>query len=148
MDVAKDPKLRLIDNGQALEILSTEPGHKGLWTCQAENDAGDSEIDVRLDIWTPPKASVRPGKEGATRPLGTSVTIFCDTAGNPSPSVTWQFENRVILHSPDGTQISEGNKRLDIPVLSLEDSGNYTCFAKNEVGVAEASIVVDILGKF
>lgn len=144
-DPQKDPTIRILNGGQALEILKADVMHKGLWTCEAENDAGNSEIDVRLDVWTLPKAAVRPGKEGAVRPLGTSVTLFCDPSGNPSPIVTWKFEGRVLIHSPDGTQISEGNKRLDIPNLKLEDAGEYTCSVKNEVGTDEASIIVDIL---
>uniref|UniRef100_A0A7E4UTJ4 Hemicentin-1 n=1 Tax=Panagrellus redivivus TaxID=6233 RepID=A0A7E4UTJ4_PANRE len=145
VDPAADPTVRVIDKGQKLEILSASPGHKGLWTCAAENDAGDTELNVRLDVWTPPAVTVKPGKEGAIRPLGTSITLFCEAAGNPAPIVHWQFEGRVLIHSPEGTQLSDGNARLDIPVLKLEDAGGYTCSAKNEVGTDEATIVVDIL---
>lgn len=36
----------------ALEIIDARPEHSGIWTCEAENDAGKAELEFNVDIWS------------------------------------------------------------------------------------------------
>ncbi|KAH7697768.1 Protein HIM-4 d, partial [Aphelenchoides avenae] len=130
--------------GQGLEISAATAEDSGVWNCVAENDAGTHEIEIVLDVWAEPHAYVH-APEGSSKPLGGSVTLFCNATGNPTPALSWSYGGRQIVPSPDGIRITPKGNRLDIPRLELSDAGEYTCVAKNEVSRAEASIIVEVL---
>lgn len=44
--------IRILDDGQMLEILDTKREHAGTWMCTAENDAGARELEIQLDVWS------------------------------------------------------------------------------------------------
>ncbi|KHN71016.1 Hemicentin-1 [Toxocara canis] len=46
-----DNAVRILENGQALEIINARPEHGGIWTCEAENDAGKTELEFNVDVW-------------------------------------------------------------------------------------------------
>uniref|UniRef100_A0A1I7X454 Hemicentin-1 n=1 Tax=Heterorhabditis bacteriophora TaxID=37862 RepID=A0A1I7X454_HETBA len=126
-----------MDDGQMIEITEAKREHVGRWICTAENDAGARELEISLDVWVPP--TVRVNSEAPIKALGETVTLFCETTGNPLPSLSWNKGGQPIISSV------EGGTRLDIPHMDKSDVGDYTCQAQNEAGSAEASIHVDVL---
>uniref|UniRef100_A0A915CW05 Ig-like domain-containing protein n=1 Tax=Ditylenchus dipsaci TaxID=166011 RepID=A0A915CW05_9BILA len=138
---------RILDQGQGIEITKAAGEDDGIWTCEAENAAGSSQLEIPLDVWAEPKATVRFQESGsqAIKPIGTSVTLFCNVTGNPTPAITWMLNDQILIPSADGTRISLSGYRLDIPRLQTTDAGDYYCVAQNEVGSAKDKIAVDIL---
>ena len=45
-------------------------------------------------------------QDEAVRPLGSSVTLLCESTGNPPPALSWSKEGQVIMSSPEGVRIS------------------------------------------
>lgn len=75
---------------------------------------------------------------------GSPVTLECATAGDPTPIATW--------HSPRQSQSNlkiiesvRGVLKLIIEDTRQNDQGNYTCQARNLVGVTRES--VQLIGK-
>ncbi|TKR80918.1 hypothetical protein L596_014894 [Steinernema carpocapsae] len=150
VEVTIDPDndhLRLLDQGQGLEIFEATPQDAGQWMCTAENDAGATEMILNLNIWEAPQITVTTldGKRSAISQSGSQVTLICNATGNPPPSLSWSFGGQLLIPSADGARISSKGGRLDIPHLKENDAGEYTCSARNEVGSVEGSIDVDIL---
>uniref|UniRef100_A0A1I7U001 Immunoglobulin I-set domain protein n=1 Tax=Caenorhabditis tropicalis TaxID=1561998 RepID=A0A1I7U001_9PELO len=142
-EVGNDENIRIVDQGQTLQILLTDPAHAGKWSCVAENDAGVKELEMDLDVLTPPVVSV--SSENPIKAIGESITLMCNATGNPPPQIKWTKSGVIIFDAPDGARLSSKNARLDIPRLKKTDVGDYTCQALNSAGTAEASISVDVL---
>lgn len=80
-------------------------------------------------------------------PLGTDVTIDCQTEAYPRPISFWMFhESRTMIFSGPKHHLvvnEEGYKAhmmLTIRSLSPEDYGSYKCVTKNSLGEAEGSM--------
>ena len=75
---------------------------------------------------------------------GSSVTLECAAAGDPPPAVQWITRNQ----SRSNLQLIESGRgvlKLMIEDTRSEDQGNYTCQARNLVGVTRESI--QLIGK-
>ncbi|KAK6759923.1 hypothetical protein RB195_021467 [Necator americanus] len=142
-EVKPSDAIRILDDGQMLELLDTKKEHAGTWTCTAENDAGARELEIQLDVWIPPV--VRVSSEAPIKAIGETVTLFCEASGNPPPSLGWTKGGQPIINSVEGVRISLKGTRLDIPHMERSDVGDYTCNAHNEAGSAESTIHVDVL---
>ncbi|VDK53323.1 unnamed protein product [Anisakis simplex] len=136
-------KMYLISFISALEIISAKAEHSGIWTCEAENDAGKTELEFNLDVWTPPIVKI--DSDNTIRALDSSITLHCHASGNPQPTLSWSMAGQPLMSSAEGARISLKGTRLDIPRLKQSHVGDYTCSARNDAGSAEASIHVDVL---
>ncbi|KHJ98436.1 hypothetical protein OESDEN_01577 [Oesophagostomum dentatum] len=96
--------IKILDDGQLLEILDTEREHAGTWSCTAENDAGVKEMEIQLDVWVPPV--VRVSSEAPIKSIGETVTLICEASGNPQPSLGWTKGGQPIISSAEGVRIS------------------------------------------
>ena len=73
---------------------------------------------------------------------GQKVSIRCKASGNPIPKVTWLLDNDELpVESRVGTNsltTAEGDvvSFVNISSVKVEDGGEYTCHAVNEVGEA------------
>ncbi|UMM39454.1 hypothetical protein L5515_016510 [Caenorhabditis briggsae] len=143
VEVTSDENVRIVEQGQTLQILLTDSAHAGKWSCVAENDAGVKELEMLLDVFTPPKVSVH--SENPIKAVGETITLFCNATGNPPPQMKWLKGGAMIFDSPDGPRVSLKGARLDIPHLKKHDVGDYTCQAMNAAGTSEGSISVDVL---
>ncbi|VDN03058.1 unnamed protein product [Thelazia callipaeda] len=139
----KNSGIRLIENGQGLEIVEAKLEHAGVWTCEASNAAGNAHYEINLDIWTLPTVSIYP--EDNVKPVDSSVVIKCEVRGNPEPSISWSKDGQPLITSFEGARISFKGARLDIPRLKQSHVGEYTCTAVNEVGTSFATVLVDVL---
>lgn len=83
---------------------------------------------------------------------GETVSFRCSAYGNPSPTFEWTVDGELIpkirrfstrnYDSPEGDVIS----LLNISDVITEDSGEYTCTAKNRVGTVSHSARLNIYG--
>ena len=87
----------------------------------------------RIEIKTPEKVYV---------PKGTNLSLVCVADGWPTPQMTWTRGDGLLLNqtSTVGTSIQQN--------VTLEDSGKYTCRAKNPFGLESHTVEVIVLGEF
>ena len=70
--------------------------------------------------------------------------LQCEVKGNPTPEVTWLKQNsslsfnKRILQSPGGLMIRD---------MTSQDGGEYTCEARNILGVVTSSATLTVQGK-
>ena len=76
---------------------------------------------------------------------GSSVTLECTATGEPFPAVQWIGQEL----SQSNLQLILGGRgvlKLVIEKVTTKDQGNYTCLARNLVGISRES--VELAGKF
>ncbi|XP_062373266.1 obscurin isoform X2 [Sardina pilchardus] len=73
--------------------------------------------------------------------VGRDASLSCTIVGSPVPVVTWEKEKLKLSAGGRFKTVEDGDVyRLTIYDLTLEDSGQYMCRAKNNVGEAYAAV--------
>ncbi|GAA49621.1 twitchin, partial [Clonorchis sinensis] len=147
-------------------VRSEDTGH---YTVRAENSFGRREYPVMLTVQPiqeikretsqPPKRKrielqpIEMFQEELTRPRfafhlrnryiqeGSSVKLTCTADGNPTPQMTW-YKDGYELHRGGGNYEIEtmlGISSLELYSCTEDDSGRYTCVAKNSQGEDETN---------
>ncbi|XP_060535010.1 cell adhesion molecule Dscam2 isoform X1 [Cylas formicarius] len=115
----------------------------GEYTCTAENRAGKSSHSARLNVYGLPYIRLIPK---VTAVAGEELKLKCPVAGYPIEEIHWERSGSELPNGlrqkvlPDGTLIIN-------PVQKKEDSGVYTCWARNKQGHSarrsgEVSVIV------
>lgn len=77
--------------------------------------------------------------------VGRDATLSCTVVGTPVPAVTWEKDKLCISTGGRFKTVEDGDVyRLTIYDLTLEDSGQYMCRAKNNVGEAYAAVTLKV----
>lgn len=110
-----------------------------------------------------PNASIQiePDAPNATFYEGTTLILNCRFAGNPKPLVVWSVHSRgqkqdvrLSLAENDSSEASLprdshvrvfNNGTLIVSSMREDDSGNYSCSAANERGIAKDSVSVTVV---
>ena len=92
-----------------------------------------------------------PGTPGPTGRPGESISApqvivspADQTRGNPTPTAEWRFKSRKLL---SGVKYLVKNGELIVRNLNYSDAGQYTCAARNILGISEASGNLTVRGK-
>ena len=138
----------LITQAGHLYVRHPTTAYSTRYICKASSIGGSTWATAQVLILEPPRITVRP-KDTNYRG-GDSVGLTCRATGNPPPEITWRLE------TPEGIVIEElenhPSRRYELdPYKTLRirfplpsDSGNYTCTAINDDGVAEASAILQV----
>ncbi|KAM9467794.1 B-cell receptor CD22-like [Clarias gariepinus] len=125
-----------IGTGNHLTINTTNSTHSGLYYCRAQNQHGDHNSSVYLDVQYGPRNTSAAASPSASLVLGSSVSLSCSSDGNPAMlNYTWYREN--------GEQIGTGN-HLTINTTDSTHSGLYYCRAQNQLGDHNSSVYLDV----
>ncbi|XKL66901.1 hypothetical protein PGB90_010321 [Kerria lacca] len=78
-------------------------------------------------------------------PVGTNVTIDCQTEAHPKAIIYWMFGDVMILSSNKHyTEILDSSykvhMKLTVNNLQSDDFGTYRCISKNSLGETEGTI--------
>ncbi|XP_020600917.1 peroxidasin homolog [Orbicella faveolata] len=113
--------------GNPLNITNINRAQAGEYRCTANNTCGVGSIVMDIDVQYRPKIT----SEGYTIDVseGDPAAIPCPVLGNPHPTITWYKKNET---SP--STMMNTNNILQFCETVLDDSGWYTCFAKNSLG--------------
>uniref|UniRef100_A0A669QKL3 Obscurin n=1 Tax=Phasianus colchicus TaxID=9054 RepID=A0A669QKL3_PHACC len=77
--------------------------------------------------------------------VGKDATLSCQIIGNPIPVVSWEKDKLPIQSGGRFKTTEDGDLyQLTIYDLSLEDSGQYICRAKNTIGEAFAAVSIKV----
>ena len=63
--------------------------HQGLYTCVASSPVATTNVSAYLSVRAAPQWRLRPADRNAI--AGDSLTLDCQTAGQPSPVTRWKF---------------------------------------------------------
>ncbi|XP_052058072.1 hemicentin-1-like isoform X3 [Mytilus californianus] len=121
----------------ALTISNVEDNDEGQYICQATNTVGTgSSNQVYLDVvGEPPRLTyVTPSRITVTE--GDLILATCVSTANPTPTYTWYKDNSV--------QAFATGDKLRIENSARTDMGTYTCRARNNYGLDEAALTVDV----
>ncbi|XP_075297933.1 follistatin-related protein 4 isoform X2 [Opisthocomus hoazin] len=119
----------------SLYITKVTTIHMGNYTCHAYGYEELYQTHI-LQVNVPPVIRVYP--ETQAQEPGVSASLKCHAEGIPNPRITWLKNGIDILPklSKQLTLLANGSE-LHISSVRYEDTGAYTCIAKNEVGVDE-----------
>uniref|UniRef100_F6TWE8 Obscurin n=1 Tax=Monodelphis domestica TaxID=13616 RepID=F6TWE8_MONDO len=77
--------------------------------------------------------------------VGKDATLSCQIVGNPVPMVSWEKDQVPVASGGRFRMSEEGDLyRLTIVDLTLEDSGQYMCRARNSIGEAFAAVSLHV----
>uniref|UniRef100_A0AAZ3Q4V4 Ig-like domain-containing protein n=1 Tax=Oncorhynchus tshawytscha TaxID=74940 RepID=A0AAZ3Q4V4_ONCTS len=108
----------------SLKITDVRLIDSKLYTCSAENPAGNVSLNYNLHIQVKPKIQAAPSLLKAL--IGQTVVLPCVVQGEPRPEISW-FHNGRPVEARD-------TAALRIHRASLTDQGTYSCVAKNTAG--------------
>uniref|UniRef100_A0A8C0UQX3 Follistatin like 4 n=1 Tax=Cyanistes caeruleus TaxID=156563 RepID=A0A8C0UQX3_CYACU len=119
----------------SLYITKVTTIHMGNYTCHAYGYEELYQTHI-LQVNVPPVIRVYP--ETQAQEPGVSASLKCHAEGIPNPRITW-LKNGIDIVPKLSKQLSllANGSELHISSVRYEDTGAYTCIAKNEVGVDE-----------
>ncbi|KAL6454999.1 hypothetical protein MHYP_G00365600 [Metynnis hypsauchen] len=122
---------KTIKNNQLhLQTVSSEDA--GSYSCAVRGSQHLNSTAHRLRVRHPPKnVSVSISSSGEIVE-GSSVTLTCNSDGNPPVKIYTWFKG--------STSVGEG-KSYSIPNIRSEDSGEYTCWSRNDHGERRSTAV-------
>ncbi|XP_077377558.1 hemicentin-1 [Festucalex cinctus] len=119
----------------SLKITDVRLIDSKLYTCTAENPAGNVSLSYNLHIQAKPR--IQPAPPLLKALVGQTVTLPCVVQGEPSPEVNW-FHDGLPVGIKDASP-------LRIQRLSLADKGTYQCVARNSAGHETLEIKLEVL---
>ncbi|KAF7271145.1 hypothetical protein GWI33_015951 [Rhynchophorus ferrugineus] len=132
--------------GSTLSIESMTHSHAGLYTCFAENFAGEASFSSQLKVNVPPQ--IAPFDFGEV-PLnaGEFFQVACTVKEGDLPIKIYWTLNDKVLNESDEISISATGRRgstLSIESIAHSHVGIYTCLAQNSAGNSSYSSFLHI----
>uniref|UniRef100_A0A8C1K4Q6 Follistatin-like 5 n=1 Tax=Cyprinus carpio TaxID=7962 RepID=A0A8C1K4Q6_CYPCA len=122
------------DDG-SLYITKVTTTHMGNYTCHADGYEQLSQTHT-LQVNVPPVIRVYP--ESQAREPGVTASLRCYAEGIPDPQLSW-LKNGMDITTKLSKQLTlqANGSEVHISNVHFEDTGAYTCIARNEAGVDE-----------
>ncbi|ULT80160.1 hypothetical protein L3Y34_010619 [Caenorhabditis briggsae] len=127
-----------LDNTR-LSILNANRNHEDVYTCVANNTAGQVSKEFGVKVLVPPKikhvlVTLEPNE-------GEEVIMQCNAEGNPQPMARWDFNQGQL---PKDAKTVNNNHTVVIQEADKRHTGVYKCYATNDVGQAVKTINVNV----
>uniref|UniRef100_A0A5G2Q6R4 Hemicentin-2 n=1 Tax=Sus scrofa TaxID=9823 RepID=A0A5G2Q6R4_PIG len=125
--------------GRVLRVEGVQVGDAGLYTCLAQNPAGEIEKSFRVRVQAPPNVI---GPQGPRFVVGLApgqLVLECSVKADPAPEIEWHRDG-ILLQV--GARL--GGRFLQLQALSTADSGDYSCTARNAAGSTSVAFRVEI----
>ncbi|XP_075957602.1 neural cell adhesion molecule 1a [Anarhichas minor] len=141
-------KYSVSDDGSELLIKSVKKVDEGDYTCIAKNKAGEKAEEVSLNVFVKPRITYLNNQTASE--FDEQVTLTCEASGDPTPTISWSFQNRVFTEGeqaswtrPDKYESLDRNivvrTHARVSSLTLKNvlftyAGQYLCTASNSIG--------------
>ncbi|XP_017782809.1 PREDICTED: neuroglian isoform X2 [Nicrophorus vespilloides] len=151
-----EPQIKWIHNGKPISEASPNPRRKvntnniiierltktdtGNYGCNATNSLGYVYKDVYVNVLAlAPEITEAPRDQDAVD--GKTINMTCKVFGAPKPEVKWVHNGKELT---GGRYKVLENGDLNIESVQFDDNGQYTCYAENKFGRANASAMFTV----
>jgi len=125
-----------------LKIKDVVREDTGVIICKGINGFGSTQVKIELYVSSSKNQEVAPILTDMTlnmntlykKLVGQSFSLACDSLGVPQPNITWYHGSRRISDSA----------RLVIPAVHEQNSGEYTCLARNRAGSSKRQFYLTV----
>ncbi|XP_067084901.1 opioid-binding protein/cell adhesion molecule [Osmerus mordax] len=131
-----------VNEGEVVDLKAVTKEQSGHYECISSNDISAPDVKaVQVIVNYPPLIS-KARSTGA--PVGQKGVLQCEAMAVPRADFEWYKEERRLSNGLDGVKIENQGKQsmLIFFNVSEEDYGNYTCVARNTMGITNASIIL------
>ncbi|XP_051903209.1 neural cell adhesion molecule 1a isoform X5 [Hippocampus zosterae] len=141
-------KYSLNEDGSELVIKDVIKVDEGDYTCIARNKAGEMSQEVSLNVFVQAKITYL-NNETAIE-FDDEVTLTCEASGDPTPSISWSFQNRMFSEgeqSHDRNIVVRSHARVSSLLLKNVDythAGQYLCTASNSIGQDNQPVYLEV----
>nr|XP_015200198.1 PREDICTED: follistatin-related protein 5 isoform X1 [Lepisosteus oculatus] len=120
---------------ESLYITKVTTTHMGNYSCHADGYEKLYQTHI-LQVNVPPVIQVYPASQA--REPGVTSSLRCHAEGIPNPQLAW-LKNGMDITTKLSKQLTlqANGSEVHISNVRYEDTGAYTCIAKNEAGVDE-----------
>lgn len=155
--IAEDDELEVsitnVENKSRLVIGEVFEDDSGDYSVTAQNEAGRASSTATLLVEGEGAAeAIAPQFDPLLSPLqvmdGQPARFDCRVTGTPTPQIFWFHEGRPIGHHKEvkALQNQDGRVGLLISEVFPEDSGDYTCVARNKAGESRSTATLTVEG--
>uniref|UniRef100_A0A672YYT3 Neural cell adhesion molecule 1a n=1 Tax=Sphaeramia orbicularis TaxID=375764 RepID=A0A672YYT3_9TELE len=141
-------KYSLNEDGSELVIKDVKKVDEGDYTCIAKNKAGEKAEEVSLNVFVQPKITYLNNQ--TAEEFDDQVALTCEASGDPTPTISWSFENRVFTEgeqSLDRNIVVRSHARvssLTLKNVQFTYAGQYLCTAINSIGQDSQSMYLEV----
>ncbi|XP_075742812.1 cell adhesion molecule Dscam1-like [Rhipicephalus microplus] len=148
--ILPDGRVELLAENRLLRIRTVRREDAGMYQCFAANDHDSCQVAARLKL-----DDMSPTLEetfgSVTVKRGDAVTLRCRARGSPTPEISWAIDGDFLypsqrLRITAERSASDVQSVLNISDARLEDSGEYSCVARNDIATDAHSARVDVEG--
>ncbi|XP_034142434.1 Down syndrome cell adhesion molecule-like protein Dscam2 isoform X37 [Drosophila guanche] len=135
---------RMSSKSSTLNIDYIAAEHRGLYTCLARNEAGESSYSAELKVNVPPRWILEPTDKAFAQ--GSDAKVECKADGFPKPQVTWKKAvgdtpgEYKDLKKSDNIRVEEGTLHVDN--IQKTNEGYYLCEAINGIGSGLSAVIM------
>ncbi|VTJ68807.1 Hypothetical predicted protein [Marmota monax] len=128
----------LLAGGWMLKRTQAQERDRGLYSCLANNEAGEARRNFSVEVLVPPSIENEDLEEVVRVTEGQTAQLTCNATGHPPPKVTWFKDGRPLAGGDDAAL-------LQIPQASLSSAGHYSCVAANSIGEKTKHVQLSVL---
>ncbi|XP_050040863.3 cell adhesion molecule Dscam1-like isoform X1 [Dermacentor andersoni] len=145
-----DGRVELLAEHRLLRIRTVRREDAGMYQCFAANDHDSCQAAARLKL-----DDMSPALEETFASLtvkrGDALSLRCRARGSPTPEISWAIDGDFLYPSQRlkitaERAASDVESVLNISDARLEDSGEYSCVARNDIATDAHSARVDVEG--
>ncbi|MEQ2195057.1 hypothetical protein XENOCAPTIV_006849 [Xenoophorus captivus] len=148
-----DHRVSLISLNTTLHLNQAQVNDTGLYSCVANNNAGQASRHFNLKVLDPPRIRSSDQSAKVSVVVNNVLELLCEATGIPTPTLTWLKDERPlpqteslrllrggeVLHFTSAQtstrlRILSSGRYLQINVAELSDRAQYTCVASNIAG--------------
>lgn len=137
-------RIQLLKDNSVLSIQQVTKFDEGIYTCHAENAAGQRNSSALLMIRekVPPVFTSTPNDQRVN--VGSSVELQCHAKGQPLPKIKWKKDGILMSSESDHHRVSSNGDLYMFNILPADD-GLYECIAENDIGTASVAVRLNVV---
>ncbi|XP_029682932.1 neural cell adhesion molecule L1-like protein isoform X1 [Takifugu rubripes] len=129
--------------GDTIVLHNTKASDSAVYQCEASNRHGTLLSNANIMIMNLPPMILTQDDEDYSAVEGKGVMMHCKVFSSPPSAITWSKDD--TSDSVEGPRFSvHDNGTLEIYSAEKEDSGPYTCFAKNTEGSSAINVMLSV----
>uniref|UniRef100_A0A674NEB4 Neural cell adhesion molecule 1a n=1 Tax=Takifugu rubripes TaxID=31033 RepID=A0A674NEB4_TAKRU len=145
-EASSGEKYILNEDGSELTIKDVKKVDEGDYACVAKNKAGMKTEEVSLNVFVPPKITYLINQTASE--FDELVTLTCEASGDPTPTISWSFENRIFTEGDlDRNIVVRSHARvssLSLKNVQFTYAGQYLCTASNSIGQDNQPLYLEV----